>query len=89
MSKVAYELQLPAKMSAIHHVFHMFMLKKYIPYPDHVLTPQTVQVQAVLSYEEKPMEILDRIMKNLKNKEINLVKDMWRNHRVEKGYLKA
>ena len=71
-------------MFAIHNVFHMSMLKKYIPNPDHVLKPQTIQVQAVLSYEEKPVEILDRFMKKLRNKEIPLVKVLWRNHRVEK-----
>ena len=71
-------------MSAIHNVFHMSMLKKYIPNPNHVLTSQTVQVQVVLSYEEKPVEILDCIMKMLRNKEMPLVKDLGRNHSLEK-----
>ena len=78
VSKEAYELHLPAEMPAIHNVFHMSMLRKYIPNPDHVLTPQTVQVQLILSFEEKPMEILDCTMKKLRNKQIPLVKDLWR-----------
>ena len=85
MGKIAYELQFPVEISAIHNVFHVSILKKYIPNPDHILTPQTVQVQADLSYEEKPMEILDCTMKKLRNKEIPLVKVLWRNHRVEEA----
>ena len=42
-----------------------------------------VQVRADLSYEEKPVVILDRTVKKLRNKEIPLVKVFWRNHRVE------
>ena len=85
VGKVAYKLQLPAEMSTIHNVFHVSMLKKYIPNPDHVLMPQTIQVQVDLSYEEKPMEILDRTVMKLRNKEISLVKVLWRNHRVKEA----
>ena len=70
-------------MLAIHNVFHVSMLKKYISNPDHVLTPQTVQIQADLSHEEKHVEILDHTMKKLRNNEIPLVKVLWRNHGVE------
>ena len=36
-----------------------------------------------LSYEEVPVEILDRKVKRLRNKEIATVKVLWRNHLVE------
>ena len=36
-----------------------------------------------LSYEEVPVEILDRQVKRLRNKEIATVKVLWRNHLVE------
>ncbi|WMV32635.1 hypothetical protein MTR67_026020, partial [Solanum verrucosum] len=36
-----------------------------------------------LSYEEVPVEILDRQVKRLRNKEIASVKVLWRNHLVE------
>ena len=74
---------MPTEMSTIHNVFHVSILKKYISNLDHVLMPQTVQVQIDLSYDEKPMEILDRTVKKLRNKEISLVKVLWRDHRVE------
>lgn len=57
---MAYELNLPKEMSAIHNIFHISMLKKYVSDPDHVIKLQTVQVQEDLSYEDGPIEILDR-----------------------------
>ena len=36
-----------------------------------------------LYYEEIPVEILDRQVKRLRNKEIATVKVLWRNHLVE------
>ena len=85
VGQVAYELTLPTKMFAIHNVFHISMLKKYTTDPEHVIVPQTVQIQANLSYEEKPVQILDREVKKLRNKEITLVKILWRNHRIEEA----
>ena len=55
VGRVAYELTLPAEMSTIHNVFHLSMLKKYIANPEHVIVPQTVQIQADLSYEDRSL----------------------------------
>ena len=38
-----------------------------------------------MSYEEQPVEILDRKEKELRNKKIPLVKVLWRNHEVEEA----
>ena len=76
---------MPAEMPVVHNVFHVSMPKKCIPNPNNVMTPHTVQVQVDLSYEEKPVEILDFTVKKLKNKEIPLLKVLWRNHRVEEA----
>ena len=83
--KVAYELDLPQEMSAIHNVFHVFMLKKYVPDPSHVFQLQTIKIREDLSYEEKSIEIVNREVKKLRNKEIPLVKVIWQNHRVEEA----
>ena len=72
-------------MTSIHNVFHVSMLKKYVPDPSHVIQPQSIQIQEGMSYEEKPVEILDRKTKSLRNKEIPLVKVLWRNHKMEEA----
>lgn len=60
------------------------MLEKYVDDPSHLNIPQRVQVQEDLSYEERPVENLDREVHKLKNnKEIVLVKVLWHSRRVE------
>ncbi|XP_074567156.1 uncharacterized protein LOC141823836 [Curcuma longa] len=85
VGKVAYELELPQEMSAIHNVFHVSMLKKCIPSTNQVIEPQTVQVQEDLSYESRPIQILDREVKRLRNKEVPLVKVLWQSQRFEEA----
>ena len=36
---VAYRLVLPLELSRIHPVFHVSILRKYIPDPSHILQP--------------------------------------------------
>ncbi|KAL5567484.1 hypothetical protein UlMin_024059 [Ulmus minor] len=85
VGKVAYQLALPPSLSAVHNVFHVSMLKKYISDPSHVLQEAPVEIDEKLSYEEKPVQILDRKAKELRNKTISLVKVLWRNHTVEEA----
>ena len=56
------------------------MLCKYIIDPSHVLIEQLVQLKEDLTYEEEPVEILDRRDQVLYTKTIPLVKVLWRNH---------
>ncbi|KAL5574128.1 hypothetical protein UlMin_023725 [Ulmus minor] len=76
VGKVAYQLALPPSLSAVHNVFHVSMLKKYISDPSHVLQEAPVEIDEKLSYEERPMQILDQKAKELRNKTIALVKKM-------------
>ena len=59
------------------------MLRKYVSDPSHVLESEPIEVQEDLTYEEQPLQILDRKDKALRNKVISLVKLLWRNHKVE------
>ena len=42
-----------------------------------------------MTYEEVPVEILDRQVKRLRNKEIASVKVLWRNQKVESATWEA
>jgi hypothetical protein len=82
---VAYRLALPPALSGIHNVFHVSMLRKYIPEPSHVLSYDQLQIKDDLSYEEVPIEILDRKEHMLRTKSIPLVKVLWRNHALKEA----
>nr|XP_027101108.1 uncharacterized protein LOC113720463 [Coffea arabica] len=66
------KLKLPASMARIHDVFHVSMLRKYYPDPSHVLQLEGIEVDETLSYEEGPVKILEREVKELRNKKIPL-----------------
>ncbi|XP_038904362.1 uncharacterized protein LOC120090716 [Benincasa hispida] len=74
---MSYRLELPPKLSCMYDVFHVTMLRKYVPDPTHVLSEQPVQLKENLSYVEEPVEILDRKEQVLKNKTIPLIKVIW------------
>ncbi|KAA0031865.1 pol protein [Cucumis melo var. makuwa] len=85
ISPVAYRLALPPSLSKVHDVFHVSMLRKNVPDPSHVVDYEPLEIDENLSYTEQPVEVLAREVKMSRNREIPLVKVLWRNHRVEKA----
>ncbi|XP_050207545.1 uncharacterized protein LOC126656962 [Mercurialis annua] len=83
VGSVAYKLALPLEMSQVHLVFHVSMLRKYIPDPERIIQPQEVEIDEDLSYEEEPIEIVDTQIRKLRKKEIPMVKVLWRSCMVE------
>ena len=67
---VAYKLALPSKLFGVHPMFHVSMLRKYLPDEYHVLQPQAVEVDSQMSYIEEPIAIVDRHVRKLRSKEI-------------------
>ena len=59
IGKVAYELELPAKLAAVHPVFHISLLKKCGGDPATVVPLEIVAVKDSLCYEIVPVEVLD------------------------------
>ena len=82
---VAYRLDLSEEFSRVPNVFHISMLRKYIPDSSHVLETPEIELRDDLSYEEQPVQILGREEKELRNKIVSLVKVLWRNHLVEEA----
>ncbi|XP_021649178.2 uncharacterized protein LOC110641667 [Hevea brasiliensis] len=83
VGSVAYRLALPPQLDKIHNVFHVSMLRRYRSNLSHILSIEIIDVQPDLTYEEEPVKILAREIKELRNKRIPLVKVLWRNHKVE------
>ncbi|KAL0551976.1 hypothetical protein IC582_011069 [Cucumis melo] len=82
---VAYRLALPPSLSAVHDVFHVSMLRKYVLDPSNVVDYEPLEIDENLSYIEQPVEVLAREVKMLRNRKIPLVKVLWQNHRVEEA----
>ncbi|EOY26510.1 DNA/RNA polymerases superfamily protein [Theobroma cacao] len=70
-------------LDRIHNVFHISMLKKYVPDPSHILETPPIELHEDLKFEVKPVRILDRKNRVLKNKSIPMVKVLWKNARME------
>ncbi|KAH0672805.1 hypothetical protein KY290_025037 [Solanum tuberosum] len=90
VGKVAYELGLPKEMELVHPVFHVSMLRKCVGDPNAIVPLEVVGVvEDNLTYEEVPVQILDRQVKRLRNKEMASVKVLWRNQQVESATWEA
>ena len=48
---LAYRLSLPLSMTAVHDVFHVSMLLKYVRDSSHVLKPQEVEITPKVQYK--------------------------------------
>ena len=70
MGEVAYELVLPTKLASVHPVFHVSMLKKCLGDPASIVPIEVLGVDKDFSYEDVPIESLDRQVKRLRNKEV-------------------
>ncbi|KAK6145308.1 hypothetical protein DH2020_022128 [Rehmannia glutinosa] len=72
------ELQRP--YAGMHDVFHVSRLKKYQPDPEHIITRDTPPLMENLSYTERPIRIIDQQVRQLRKREIPMVKVVWQNH---------
>ena len=77
---VAYHFALPPELAKLHNVFHVSMLRKYRSDESHILPVQDVQVQSDFPYDEESISILAREVKQLRNKQVPLVKVLWQHH---------
>lgn len=81
--KVAYELELSKELASAHAVFHVSLLKKCIGDPASIVPRVGVGDSLSFFYEKVPVEVLDRQIRRLRNKEVALVKVFWRNQSIE------
>ena len=71
------------------------MLKKCITDPESIDPNEGLGIKDNLSFEEVPVQVLDRKVKKLRNKEVFSLKVLWKNYLVEgatweaKDYMKS
>ncbi|KAJ9539281.1 hypothetical protein OSB04_032014 [Centaurea solstitialis] len=74
---VAYRLDLPSELSSIHDTFHVSNLKKCLSEETVILPLGEIQIDEQMRAAEKPIEILDREIKQLRRNKIPIVKVRW------------
>ncbi|WVZ93331.1 hypothetical protein U9M48_039318 [Paspalum notatum var. saurae] len=78
---VAYRLELPSHLAAVHDVFHVSQLKKCL----RVVDTSQIQIEPDLTYEEKPVKVLDQKQRSTRRKAVNFYKVHWSNHSEEEA----
>ncbi|XP_021743198.1 uncharacterized protein LOC110709291 [Chenopodium quinoa] len=74
VGKVAFKLDLPNELERVHNVFHVSQIRKYILNVTHVLQPETIEMDENLTYEERPVKILDSKVRSTRNNDVSIVK---------------
>jgi hypothetical protein len=71
---VAYRLQLPPQLAAIHDIFHIYQLRKCVKVPTEIIDPQTIELEADLTYTEHPIKVLDTKERSTRRETIKMFK---------------
>nr|GEV02948.1 putative reverse transcriptase domain-containing protein [Tanacetum cinerariifolium] len=78
---VAYWLRLPQELVGVHDTFHVSNLKKCLADVNLHVPLDEVKVDDKLQFVKEPIEILERGVKNLKQRWIPIVKVRWNSRR--------
>jgi len=77
---VAYRLELPARLSAVHNIFHVSQLRKCLRVPEKVIDVEKLQLEPDLVYPEHPVKIVDYKTRITRNQTSKFYKVQWSNH---------
>ncbi|KAD4180456.1 hypothetical protein E3N88_29047 [Mikania micrantha] len=77
IGRVAYRLELPQALSNVHSTFHVSNLKKCLADENLHIPLDEVTVDETMHFVVKPVKIIDREIKKLKNKRIPIVSVKW------------
>ncbi|XP_028088278.1 uncharacterized protein LOC114288862 [Camellia sinensis] len=80
LGPVAYHIALPSGMEQMHNVFHVSMFHGYLRDPFHVIDYHRIMLDDDMIYENKPIQLIDQQVKQLRSKSISMVKVEWNEH---------
>jgi hypothetical protein len=83
--EVAYQLELPPQLSDVHDVFHVSQLKKCLRVPEEQLPMEELDLAGDLTYNERPVKILDTTQRVAHSKVIRMCKVQWNHHTEDKA----
>ncbi|GKF23333.1 putative reverse transcriptase domain-containing protein, partial [Tanacetum coccineum] len=74
---VTYKLELPQQLSRVHNTFHVSNLKKCMSDESLMIPLEELRVDDKLHFVEKPVEVMDREIKQMKRSRIPIIKFRW------------
>ncbi|GKB08200.1 hypothetical protein Tco_0836484 [Tanacetum coccineum] len=74
---IAYRLKLPDQISHVHSTFHISNLKKCLSDEPLAIPLDEIQIDDKLNFIEKPVKIMNREFKSLKQSRIPIMKICW------------
>jgi hypothetical protein len=77
---VAYRLQLPETLSAVHNVFHVSQLKKFLWVPDRTAEVTDVALEPDMTSSEHPIRVLDQKDRITRRRTLKFYKIQWNQH---------
>jgi hypothetical protein len=77
---VAYQLELLPQLSDVHDVFHVSQLKKCLRVPEEQIPLEQLDLGGDLSYNKRPVRILDTAERGTHSNIINMFKVQWTHH---------
>jgi hypothetical protein len=76
----SYQVELPAKLSGVHNVFHVSQLKRCLKPPIDVVIKDSIPLEPDLTYNAYPIKILDQQDRITRNKTTRFYKAQWNKH---------
>ena len=77
---VAYQLELPPELTDVHNVFHVSQLRRCISPPKKKTDLAEIELAKDLTYEERPVKILDQMERVTRSKSQTFYMVQWMHH---------
>jgi hypothetical protein len=76
----SYLVELSAKLSGVHNVFHVSQLKRCLKHLTDVVIEDTISLEPDLTYKAYPIKILNQQDRVTRNKTTQFYKIQWNEH---------
>jgi hypothetical protein len=76
----SYQVELPARLTGVHNVFHVFQLKRCLKPPADVVIEDTIPLEPDLTYKAYPTKVLDQQDRVTRNRTTRFYKIQWNDH---------
>jgi hypothetical protein len=76
----SYQVELPATLSGVHNVYHVFQLKRCLKLLTDIVINDTIPLEPDLTYKTYPIKVLDQQDRVTYNTTTQFYKIQWNNH---------